>query len=87
MKKSLFFILYNVVFSNKIWNSHSAHILEKGRVEIGLFQPKDMANQFTEFSVHPGWLFLIPNFEIKESRIDFTNSKQRVLTKLYTQLL
>ena len=58
--------------NNKIWNSHSAHILEQGRVEIGLFQPLRYGyNQFTEFSVHPGWFFLIPNFQIKESRIDF----------------
>ena len=35
MKKIvLLFTLYNAVFSNnKIWNSHSAHTLEQGRVE------------------------------------------------------
>ena len=78
MKKIvLLFTLYNAMFSNnKIWNSHSAHTLEQGRVEIGLFQPLRYGyNQFTEFSVHPGWFFLIPNFEIKESRIDFYKFK------------
>ena len=78
MKKiALAFILSNVVFSNnKIWKSHSAHILEQGRVEVGLFQPLRYGyNPFTEFSVHPGWFFLIPNFEIKESRIDFYKFK------------
>ena len=78
MKKIvLFFVVLNSAFSNnKVWKSHSAHILEQGRVEIGLFQPLRYGyNQFTEFSVHPGWFFLIPNFEIKESRIDLYKFK------------
>ena len=70
--------------NNKIWNSHSAHILEQGRVEIGLFQPLRYGyNQFTEFSLHPGWFFLIPNFEIKESRIDFYKFKTASSYKSY----
>ena len=71
MKKIvLFFILYNAVFSNnKIWNSHSAHTLVPGRIEIGLFQPLRYGyNQFTEFSIHPGWFFLIPNKRESPSR-------------------
>jgi len=78
MKKIvLSFIVFNALFSNNnIWKAHSAHTLKQGRVEIGLFQPLRYGyNQFTEFSVHPGWFFLIPNFEIKESRIDFYKFK------------
>ena len=60
-------ILTTSLFANeKIWSSHSAEILEQGRWEIGLFQPLRYGySNYAEFSIHPGWFFLIPNLEIK----------------------
>ena len=63
-------ILTSSLFANeKTWSSHSAEILEQGRWEIGLFQPLRYGySNYAEFSIHPGWFFLIPNLEIKEAQ-------------------
>ena len=67
----------------KTWSSHSAEIIEKGRWEIGLFQPLRYGySNYSEFSIHPGWFFLIPNIEIKESQKDFFGYKTASRYKL-----
>jgi hypothetical protein len=70
-------ILATSLFANeKTWSSHSAEIIEKGRWEMGLFQPLRYGyTEKTEFSIHPGWFFLMPNIEIKEAQEDFLNYK------------
>lgn len=66
---SLIFVMTALFASNNKWNSHSAYIIEKGRWEFGLFQPLRYGyTKTSEFSVHPGWFFLMPNIEIKESQ-------------------
>ena len=62
----------SLIAGEKTWSSHSAEIVEKGRWEIGLFQPLRYGySNYSELSIHPGWFFLIPNIEIKESQKDF----------------
>ena len=77
-------ILTTSLFANeKIWSSHSAEIIEKGRWEMGLFQPLRYGySNYAEFSVHPGWFFLIPNLEVKESQKSFFGYKTASQYKL-----
>jgi hypothetical protein len=77
-------ILTTSLFANeRIWSSHSAEIIEKGRWEMGLFQPLRYGySNYAEFSVHPGWFFLIPNLEIKESQKSFFGYKTASQYKL-----
>ncbi|MBI79438.1 MAG: hypothetical protein CMQ51_03345 [Gammaproteobacteria bacterium] len=80
-----FLILISHLFAvEKNWNSHSAHILEKGRWEVGLFQPFRYGyTKFAEFSVHPGWFFIIPNIQIKESQADLLGFKTASKYKIF----
>ena len=74
MKKLIKLIVFiSCLFSSEnFWNTHSAHIIDKGRWEIGLFQPLRYGySNFSEFSIHPGWFLVMPNLEIKESQADF----------------
>lgn len=71
MKRLIKVIIFVTSLSadEKTWSSHSAEIIEKGRWEMGLFQPLRYGySNFSEFSIHPGWFFLIPNLEIKEAQ-------------------
>ena len=81
---SLIFIFSSIYSNGGSWNSHSAKILEKGRWELGLFQPLRYGySEFSEFSVHPGFFFIMPNIEIKESQISLygfkTASQYRII--------
>jgi len=77
---SLIFLVSTLFASNNRWSSHSAYIVEKGRWELGLFQPLRYGYTNTsEFSIYPGWFFLMPNIEIKESQMSvwgFTTASQ-----------
>ena len=77
-------ILTTSLFANeKTWSSHSAEILEQGRWEIGLFQPLRYGySNDAELSIHPGWFFLIPNLEVKESQKNFLGYKTASKYKL-----
>ena len=73
----------SLLAEEKTWSSHSAEIIEKGRWEIGLFQPLRYGySNYSELSIHPGWFFLIPNIEIKESQKDFFGYKTASRYKL-----
>ena len=67
---SLIFIFSSVYSNDGNWNSYSANTLDKGRWELGLFQPFRYGySEFSEFSVYPGLFFIMPNIQIKESQV------------------
>ena len=73
----------SLLANERIWSSHSAEILEQGRWEIGLFQPLRYGySNDAELSIHPGWFFLIPNLEVKESQKNFLGYKTASKYKL-----
>ena len=74
MKKIIFcFIIASLVFGEtKKWDAHSAYLLPQKRWEMGLFQPFRYGYSETiEYSVHPLWFFVMPNFSLKKSQSDF----------------
>jgi len=74
MKKIIFyFILTSLVFGEtKKWVAHSAYLLPQKRWEMGLFQPFRYGySESIEYSVHPLWFFVMPNFSLKISQSDF----------------
>ena len=55
-----------LLVSNGFTSSESAHLLEKGNSEIGLFQPLRWGySENIEFSTHPISMFTMPNFSVK----------------------
>jgi len=82
MKKIIFyFIISSIVFGEtKKWDAHSAYLLPQKRWEMGLFQPFRYGySESIEYSVHPLWFFIMPNFSLKKSRDDiagFTSASQ-----------
>ena len=69
MKKFIFYIiLSSIVFGEtRNWDSHSAYLLHQKRWEMGLFQPFRYGySESIEYSVHPLWFFIIPNFTLKK---------------------
>ena len=74
MKKFIFyFIIASLVFGEtKKWDAHSAYLLPQKRWEMGLFQPFRYGySESIEYSVHPLWFFVMPNFSLKKSQSDF----------------
>ena len=74
MKKIIFyFIIASLVFGEtKKWDAHSAYLLPQKRWEMGLFQPFRYGySESIEYSVHPLWFFVMPNFSLKKSQSDF----------------
>jgi len=74
MKKIIFyFIIPSLVFGEtKKWDAHSAYLLPQKRWEMGLFQPFRYGySESIEYSVHPLWFFVMPNFSLKKSQSDF----------------
>ena len=62
-RKSLIWLL---LLSNGFGSSESAHILEKGEREIGLFQPFRWGySENIELSAHPISMFTMPNISVK----------------------
>ena len=82
MKKFIFyFIIASLVFGEtKKWDAHSAYLLPQKRWEMGLFQPFRYGySESIEYSVHPLWFFVMPNFSLKKSQNDivgFTSASQ-----------
>jgi len=82
MKKIIFyFIIASLVFGEtKKWDAHSAYLLPQKRWEMGLFQPFRYGySESIEYSVHPLWFFVMPNFSLKKSQSDiagFTSASQ-----------
>jgi len=55
-----------LLVSNGFTSSESAHLLEKGNREIGLFQPLRWGySENIELSTHPISMFTMPNFSVK----------------------
>ena len=74
MKKIIFsFIIASLVFGEtKKWDAQSAYLLPQKRWEMGLFQPFRYGySESIEYSVHPLWFFVMPNFSLKISQGDF----------------
>ena len=74
MKKIIFyFIIASLVFGEtKKWDANSAYLLPQKRWEMGLFQPFRYGySESIEYSVHPLWFFVMPNFSLKISQGDF----------------
>ena len=74
MKKIIFyFIIASFVFGEtKKWDAHSAYLLPQKRWEMGLFQSFRYGySESIEYSVHPLWFFVMPNFSLKISQGDF----------------
>ena len=82
MKKIIFyFIIASLVFGEtKKWDAHSAYLLPQKRWEMGLFQPFRYGySESIEYSVHPLWFFVMPNFSLKKPQSDiagFTSASQ-----------
>ena len=82
MKKIIFyFIITSLVFGEtKKWDAHSAYLLPQKRWEMGLFQPFRYGySESIEYSVHPLWFFVMPNFSLKKMQSDiagFTSASQ-----------
>ena len=56
-----------VIAENQNWSTGTSHTLEKGRWEVGVFQPLSYGfKNNIELSTHPAWAFLIPNFSVKK---------------------
>lgn len=61
-------VIYGQNTNTRIWSEGSAYILPKKRVEIGLFQPLRYGqSERFEWSTHPIYFFIIPNFNLKWS--------------------
>lgn len=80
-----FIILISFLCSeSRSWNSNSANILEKGRWEMGLFQPFRYGySEKIEYSTHPLVFFVMPNVSIKKAESDmwgFNSASQFSLT-------
>jgi len=74
MKKIIFyFIIASLGFGEtKKWDAYSAYLLPQKRWEMGLFQPFRYGySESIEYSVHPLWFFVMPNFSLKISQSDF----------------
>ena len=66
----LFLIIASIIYgqenNSKIWSEGTAYILPQKRVELGLFQPLRYGqSQNIEWSTHPIYFFIIPNFSLK----------------------
>lgn len=60
------FILVGPLTAAKNWESHSANLLPKQRLEIGLFQPlRYGVSEKLEISSHPLVFFVMPNISVK----------------------
>jgi len=71
MKRFLIYLsLSCIVFAEfRNWDAHSAHLIPQKRWEMGLFQPFRYGySENLEYSVHPVWFFVVPNFIIKKSQ-------------------
>ncbi len=68
LKLSFFFLFV----TNGFASSESAHLLEKGDYEIGLFQPLQWGyTENIELSTHPISMFTMPNFSLKIKHENF----------------
>ena len=58
------------------WGSHSAHLIQAQRWEVGVFQPfRYGLSEDLEYSVHPAWFFVMPNISFKRSQADLGSFK------------
>jgi hypothetical protein len=60
--------------NTRLWSAGSAYLLPQKRVEIGLFQPLRYGySKNIEWSSHPLYFFIIPNFSLKWSHGFYRN--------------
>jgi len=74
MKRIIILCLFTglLLSDTRSWDAHSAYLLPQKRWEMGLFQPFRYGySESIEYSVHPLWFFVMPNFSLKKSQSDF----------------